>query len=149
MSGLLLAHVRALAVEHEVGREGNERQAALPARLGHETGEASVHELGFVGASRAEVRAAQHRGVHDGLRARLVHEARDRCRVHEVGRDRAQTLRRASVSVDSRDVEPALVQQGRQAPAEQAARAGDEDAQRPAQPIITAPPLTDRIWPCR
>ena len=87
--------------------------------------------------------------MHDRLRVRLVDEPRDRGGVREIGGDRAQAVRRAGVAVGSRDVEASLLKQRRQAAAEQPARAGDEDAQRPAQPIITAPPLTDRIWPCR
>ena len=44
-------------------------------------------------------------------------------------------------------LEAALVEERREAPAEQPSRSGDQEAQRAAQPIITAPPLTDRIWP--
>jgi hypothetical protein len=51
--------------------------------------------------------------------------------------------------VGGRHVEAPLVKQRREASAEQPARAGDEDAQRRAQRVITAPPLTDRIWPWR
>jgi hypothetical protein len=87
--------------------------------------------------------------VHDGLRARLVDEARDRRGVDEVGSERAQALRRAAIAVGGRDIEAALLEQRCQPAAQQPACASDEDAQRPSQPIMTAPPLTDRIWPCR
>jgi hypothetical protein len=75
--GIALAHVGLRAVEHQVGRERDEPQAALAARFGHPAGQPGVHELGLFRAGCAQIRATQHGRVHDGLRARLVDEARD------------------------------------------------------------------------
>jgi hypothetical protein len=98
---MLLVDMRALAVEHEVGRERDERQVAVPARLGHPAGESSVHELGFLGSSSAEVRAAQDGRVHDGLRLCLLHEAPDRARVHQ-GRSGSLVIHPAGWTADRR-----------------------------------------------
>jgi hypothetical protein len=87
--------------------------------------------------------------VDDGVGPREVEEAGDGCGVAEVRLDGGQAGGGRRAAVSRRDREAAFVEERRQPPAEQPARASDQDAQRGAQPTITAPPFTDRICPCK
>ena len=87
--------------------------------------------------------------MDDGLGARLVQQRLDGRRAVEVGRDRARAGGWGGLAMGGGDVEAALVEERREAAAQEPARAGDQDAKRAAHPVMTAPPFTDRICPCR
>ena len=146
---IALAEVGPLAGEDQVGRECDEAEASFSAARSHEAGQPRVHPFGFVRAGLAVLGATQHRRVDDGLGPGVVEEPRNRRGVRQVGQEGPRPGRGSAAAVGRRDVEAPLMKQGRETPAEEPPGTGDQDAQRRPQPVITAPPLTDRTWPWR
>ena len=146
---IALADERAVARKDQVRREGDEADTPLTATLRHQARQPRVDSLGLVRTVLAVFRAAQHRGVDDRVGTDLVEEAGDGRGIRQVGRERPRASRRRAAAMSGGHVEAPLVEQGGEAPAQQPARAGDENAQLLAQPVITAPPLTDSTWPWR
>jgi hypothetical protein len=82
----------------------------------------------LVGPLLAEVGSADRRGVHDGPGARGVEQPGERRVVRELDEHGARTGGRGVVPVRGHHVVPARVEERGEAAAQQAARAGDEDA---------------------
>lgn len=87
--------------------------------------------------------------MDDGLGGVLVEQAREGLGIREIARDRQRAGRGQPAPVGGDDGKAPLVKQRRQAPPEQAARPGDQDAQPWPQPVMTAPPFTASTWPWR
>ncbi len=145
----LLVREGLLPGEDEIGGQAHEADSPGPAGGGKPTREAGVDGFGDVRAGLAQVGAAEHGRVNDGVRPLPLEKVDGSGGLGELGGDGAEARGRVRPASHADHVEAVLGEEGSDASPEEAAGAGDEDAHLSSgQPTITDPPLTERTWPC-